>query len=151
MCIVQGVWMKCDLEYRRVDCTAWRGAVLEADDRWRRVLWAISSRLTCNDSACGAVGVASGPQHDNRRIVVRFATRGKRFMSSVNAQTVSRIHPASYLLGTGAVTLGGYIGRRGKLTCHFCLVPRLTVSEWSYTSTPLYVFIACTVSLLQPL
>ena len=115
-------------KYRRVDCTAWRGAFLGADDSWRRVLRAIICRLTCNDPACGAVGVASGLQHDNRRIVVRFATRSKRFTSSVNAWIVYRIHSASDYWVPGLLPWGGYTDRRGKLTCHFCLVPRLTVS-----------------------
>jgi hypothetical protein len=122
------------LKYRRVDCTAWRGTVLVADGSWRRVVRAISSRLTCYYSACGAVGVASGLHHDNRRILVRFATRGKRFMSSVNAQTVSRI-PQPPIIGFRASFSGG--------TCRLALETYLSLlfsaevnSEWRYTSTP---------------
>jgi len=52
------------------------------------------------------------------------------------------------LLGTGALTLGG-IHRPARETYLSLLFSAEVNSEWIYTSTPQYVFMACTVSLLQ--
>jgi hypothetical protein len=58
-----------------------------------------------------------------------------------NVQTGSEANPASYSMGTGASFLGGKAAETWSwpLASNYC-----RVQEWcSYTSTPLYVFIAC--------
>jgi hypothetical protein len=75
--------------------------------------------------------IATGYGLDDRMIGVRFPVGAGNFSLRLHVQTGSGAHPASYPMGTG----GSF--HEGKATG----VSR-SKNVWSYTSTPLYVFMA---------
>jgi hypothetical protein len=81
-------------------------------------------------------------------------TEAENFSSDLCVQTGSGAHPASYTMGTGALSPGVKRGRGVMLTTHPFLVPRLRKSRsytcchlnaplWSITG-PLYIYLSTT-------
>jgi len=56
-------------------------------------------------------------------------------------QTDSEVHSASYLMGTGVLTPG--VKRPGREADHSPPSTAEVKPEWSYTSTPQYIFMSC--------
>jgi hypothetical protein len=88
------------------------------------------------DSVFKRAGIATRYGLDGPGIESRWR---ERFSAPV--QTGPGAHPASYTMGTGSLSRGES-GRGVALTTHPHLVPRLK-KESSYTSTPLWAFVAC--------
>jgi len=79
---------------------------------------------------------------DNKEIVVRFSAAERYFSLFQGVQTVTRVHPASYALANE----GNYARESSSRKCeagHSPLSRAQMKNEWRYTSTPLYVFMAC--------
>ena len=82
-----------------------------------------------------SVGIATGYGLDGLGIESRW---GARFSAPV--QTGPAVHPASYIMGTGSFPGVKRLRRGVGHPLH--LAPRLK-KEYSYTSTPLWAFVAC--------
>jgi hypothetical protein len=65
---------------------------------------------------CGSGSIVSDYGLDDRAIEVRSPTGAEDFSSSPRVQTVSGVHPASYLMGTGGPFPGVKRGRGVTLT-----------------------------------
>jgi hypothetical protein len=76
---------------------------------------------------------------DDRMIEVRFPAGTGNF-SRHHLQTGSGTHPASYLRGNGALSLG--VTQPGREADHSPPSSAEVKDAWSYTSTPQYAFMA---------
>jgi hypothetical protein len=82
-----------------------------------------------------SVSIATGYGSDNRMIGVRYPEgAGNFFPFHHRVQTGSGVHPASYQMGTGVLSLG--IKRPGREADHSSLSSAKVKNAWSYTSTP---------------
>jgi hypothetical protein len=87
-----------------------------------------------------SVGIALGYGLDDRGSRVRFSAGAGNFSLHHHVQNGSGAHPASYRRILGALSLG--IKRSGCEADHSPPSIAEVKNEWSYTSTPQYVFMA---------
>jgi hypothetical protein len=80
------------------------------------------------------VGNATGYELDDRGSRARFSVGVGNFSLHHRVQNGSGAHPASYPMGTRALSLG--IKRRGCEADHSPLSSAEVKKAWSYTSTP---------------
>jgi hypothetical protein len=92
----------------------------------------------------GSVGVALGYGLEDRGSGVRFPAGAGNSSLRHRVQNGSGAHPASYPMGTGALSLG--IKRPGRAADHSPPFSDEVKNAWSYTSFPQYAFMAwCSV------
>jgi hypothetical protein len=87
-----------------------------------------------------SVGIATDYGLDDWMIGVQFLVGAVIFSLRHCVQTGSGAHPASYLMGTGALSLG--VKRPGREADHSPPCSTDVKNEWSYTSISQYVFMA---------
>jgi hypothetical protein len=107
---------------------SWRLRIVKFSRATSRVKW-LKGEKTYTWSRGSSGRLRAGRSGD------RGSTGAEDFSSSPYVQTGSGAHPASYPMGTGALSPGIKRGRGVTLTTHPHLVPRLRMSR-SYTSSP---------------
>jgi hypothetical protein len=84
-------------------------------------------------------GIATGYGLDDQGVGVGVPV-GSRIFTSLIVQTGSGVHPTSYTMGTGGLSLG--VKRPGCEANHSLPTSVEVKIMWIYTSTPPYVFMA---------
>jgi hypothetical protein len=93
---------------------------------------------------CISVSIVLGYELDDRGSRVRFPAGAANFSLHHRVQKVSGAHPASYPMGTRALSLG--VKRPGREADRSPPYSAEAKNSWSYTSTPQYVLLAlCSV------
>jgi hypothetical protein len=85
-------------------------------------------------STDSSVGIALGYGLDDRGSRVRFPAGAGNFSLHHSVQNGSGAHPASYPMGTSALSLG--VKRAGREADHSPPSSAEVKNAWSYTSTP---------------